>query len=223
MANTHDHHDHVHHDHDHDHDHDHSLTFQPDHPDTEYDFLEAAIRELLIEKGLLTAEQIQVQIESMEGRTVEKGQDLIARAWTDPAFKERLMGDAMNVLREEMGIDMEHQPEVMVVENTPDVHNVIVCTLCSCYPRSVLGVPPAWYKKKAYRSRVVVEPRDVLKEFGTEIADDVEVRVHDSTADLRYIVLPMQPEGTEGWSAEQLKPLVSRDSLIGVAPARSPA
>jgi nitrile hydratase len=221
MANTHDHHDHVHHDHDHDHDH--ALTFQPDDPDTDYDFLEMAIRELLIEKGLLTAEQIQRQIESMEGRKVEKGQELIARAWTDAAFKERLMADAMTVLREEMGVDMEHQPEVMVVENTPDVHNVIVCTLCSCYPRSVLGVPPAWYKKKAYRSRVVVEPREVLREFGTDLPDNVEVRVHDSTADLRYIVLPMQPAGTEGWSAEQLKPLVSRDSLIGVAPARAPA
>ena len=159
----------------------------------------------------------------MEGRTVEKGQDLIARAWTDPAFKARLMGDAMNVLRDEMGIDMAHQPEVMVVENTPDVHNVIVCTLCSCYPRSVLGVPPAWYKKKAYRSRVVLEPRQVLAEFGTDISDDVEVRVHDSTADLRYIVLPMQPAGTEGWSKEQLKPLVTRDALIGVAAARDPA
>jgi nitrile hydratase len=208
--------------HDHDHDHDHSLTFQPDHPDTEYDFLEAAIRELLIEKGLLTAQQIQDQIESMEGRTVEKGQELIARAWTDPAFKARLQADAMDVLRDEMGIDMEHQPEVMVVENTPDVHNVIVCTLCSCYPRSVLGVPPAWYKKKAYRSRAVTEPRAVLREFGTDLPDNVEVRVHDSTADLRYIVLPMQPPGTEGWSKDQLKPLVTRDALIGVTPARAP-
>ena len=221
MANTHDHHDHVHHDHDHDHDH--SLTFQPDHPDTDYDFMEMAIRELIIEKGLLTAQQIQEHIEAMDGRTVEKGQDLIARAWTDPAFKARLMADAMNVLRDEMGIDMEHQPEVMVVENTPAVHNVIVCTLCSCYPRSVLGVPPAWYKKKAYRSRVVVEPRVILKEFGTDLPDNVEVRVHDSTADLRYIVLPQQPAGTEGWSKEQLMPLVTRDSLIGVTPARSPA
>lgn len=209
--------------HSHDHDHDHSLTFQPDHPDTEYDYLEAAIRELLIEKGLLTAQQIQSHIESMEGRTVDNGQELIARAWTDPEFKARLKADAMTVLGDEMGINMEHQPRVMVVENTADVHNVIVCTLCSCYPRSVLGVPPAWYKKKAYRARTVVEPRQVLREFGTELADTVEVRVHDSTADLRYIVLPMQPEGTEGWSKEQLKPLVTRDSLIGVAPARSPA
>ena len=219
MANTHDHHDHSHHDHDHDH----SLTFQPDHPDTVYDFMEMAIRELIIEKGLLTAKQIQEQIEAMDGRTVRKGQELIARAWTDPAFKARLQADAMNVLKNEMGIDMEHQPEVMVVENTPAVHNVIVCTLCSCYPRSVLGVPPAWYKKKAYRSRAVTEPRAVLREFGTDLPDNVEVRVHDSTADLRYIVLPQQPAGTEGWSMEELMPLVTRDSLIGVAPAGSPA
>lgn len=216
MAETHDHHDH------HDHDHDHSQTFQPDHPDTEYDLLEAALRELLIEKGMITAQQIQQQIDSMDSRGIENGQELIARAWTDPAYKARLIAEPMTVIKE-MGIDMEHQPEVKVVENTDDVHNVIVCTLCSCYPRSVLGVPPAWYKKKAYRARVVVEPRQVLREFGTELPADVEVRVHDSTADLRYIVLPQQPKGTEGWSREQLKALVTRDALIGVAPARVPA
>jgi len=219
MANTHDHHDHSH---GHDDDHDHSLTFQPDHPDTEYDLLEAAIRELLIEKGLLTAQQIQQQIDSMDSRGIENGQEMIARAWTDPAYKARLMAEPMAVIKA-MGIDMEHQPEVQVVENTADVHNVIVCTLCSCYPRSVLGIPPAWYKKKAYRARVVAEPRQVLREFGTEISDDVEVRVHDSTADLRYIVLPLQPAGTEGWSKDKLKSVVTRDSLIGVAPARLPA
>ena len=212
----------THHHHDHHHDHDHSQTFQPDHPDTEYDLLEAALRELLIEKGMITAQQIQQQIDSMDSRGIENGQDLVARAWTDPAYKARLIAEPMTVIKE-MGIDMEHQPEVKVVENTDDVHNVIVCTLCSCYPRSVLGVPPAWYKKKAYRARVVVEPRQVLREFGTELPDDVEVRVHDSTADLRYIVLPQQPKGTEGWSREQLKSLVTRDALIGVAPARVPA
>ncbi|HKK30438.1 MAG TPA: nitrile hydratase subunit alpha [Alphaproteobacteria bacterium] len=219
MASTHDHHDHVHHDHDHEHDH--SLTFQPDHPDTEYDFLEMAIRELIIEKGLLTAQQIQQQIDEMESRSIENGQELIVRAWTDPGFKQRLLDDGVRVLKD-MGIKMEHQPEVKVVENTANVHNVIVCTLCSCYPRSVLGVPPAWYKKKAYRSRVVLEPRQVLREFGTDLPDNVEVRVHDSTADLRYIVLPMQPSGTDNWTTDQLKPLVTRDSLIGVAPARAP-
>jgi nitrile hydratase len=220
MANSHDHHDHHH---DHDHEHNHALTFQPDHPDTEYDFLEAAIRELMIDKGLLTAAQIQEQMDEMDSRSIENGQELIARAWTDPAFKARFQSEPMKVLVDEMGIKMEHQPEVMVVENTPALHNVIVCTLCSCYPRSVLGVPPAWYKKKAYRARVVLEPRVVLAEFGTDLSDSVEVRVHDSTADLRYIVLPMQPAGTEGWSKEQLKPLVTRDSLIGVSTARAPA
>ena len=138
-------------------------------------------------------------------------------------FYDRLLARSARLRELFSGIDMEHQPVVKVVENTDDVHNVIVCTLCSCYPRSVLGVPPAWYKKKAYRSRAVTEPRAVLQEFGTDLADSVEVRVHDSTADLRYIVLPMQPTGTEGWSKDQLKPLVTRDSLIGVTPARAPA
>jgi nitrile hydratase alpha subunit len=211
---AHDHHGHTH-------EHDHALTFQPDHPDTDYDVLEQAIRELLIEKGLLSAEQIQRQIDDMDSRSIENGQKLVARAWTDAAFKQRLVADAVPVLKE-MGIRMEHQPEVKVVENTPALHHVIVCTLCSCYPRSVLGVPPAWYKKKAYRARVIAEPRQVLHEFGMDLPDTVEVRVHDSTADLRYIVLPMRPAGTEGWSQDQLMKLVSRDSLIGVAPARSP-
>lgn len=215
-------HTHDHHDHHHDHDHDHSLTFQEDHPDTEYDFLEMAIRELVIEKGLLTAQDIQRQIDSMDSRGIENGQEMIARAWSDPAYKARLLAEPMTMIRE-MGIDMDHQPQVKVVENTDDVHNVIVCTLCSCYPRSVLGIPPAWYKKKAYRARVVIEPRQVLSEFGTDVPDNVEVRVHDSTADLRYIVLPQQPEGTDGWSKDDLKALVSRDSLIGVAPARAPS
>ena len=183
--------------------------------------LEQALRELLIEKGLLTARQIQRQIDDMDSRGLENGRELVARAWTDPAFKARLTAEPMTALCEQ-GIDMHHQPEVKVVENTDAVHNVIVCTLCSCYPRSVLGIPPAWYKKKAYRARVVVEPRRVLREFGTEIADDREVRVHDSTADLRYIVLPQRPTGTEDWDKGRLKPLVTRDSLIGVAPARQP-
>lgn len=217
MANPHNHHDHHH-----GHDHDHAKTFQPDHPDTEYDVLEQAIRELLIEKGLITAQQIQQQIDSMDSRGIENGQELVARAWTDPAYKARLLAEPVTVIKE-MGIDMDHQAEVKVVENTDGVHNVIVCTLCSCYPRSVLGIPPAWYKKKAYRARVVVEPRQVLREFGTEVPDSVEVRVHDSTADLRYIVLPQRPAGTDGWSKDRLKALVTRDSLIGVAPARAPA
>lgn len=138
-----------------------------------------------------------------------------------PDFKQRLLHDPKAVIVE-TGVDLSNTPELVVVENTPDVHNVIVCTLCSCYPRAVLGIPPAWYKKKAYRSRTVSEPRAVLAEFGTVLPDDVEVRVHDSTADLRYIVLPMRPAGTEGWSEDALAALVTRDSMIGVMPAREP-
>ncbi|MEL0002687.1 MAG: nitrile hydratase subunit alpha [Rhodospirillales bacterium] len=141
---------------------------------------------------------------------------MIARAWTDPEYKQRLISDPNSAFAE-MGVTrLDENPEVVVVENTPDRHNVIVCTLCSCYPRVVLGMPPAWYKKRAYRSRVVKEPRKVLEEFGTELPDNVKIEVHDSTADMRYLVLPMRPDGTEGWSSEQLEALVTRDSMIGV-------
>lgn len=217
MSHSHDDHDHHHHDHDHDHDHDHA----PDDPapPREFELLEQAIRELLIEKGLLTAEQIQRQIDDMDSRTPMNGIRLVAKAWTDPDFKRRLLAEPKAVIQE-WGIDLDKSPELSVVENTPTVHNVIVCTLCSCYPRAVLGVPPAWYKKKAYRARTVVEPRAVLAEFGTVLPEDVEIRVHDSTADLRYMVLPMRPEGTDGWSEEQLASLVTRDALIGVTTAR---
>ena len=218
------HHHHHHHGHDHDHDHGHDHDHAPDDPapPREYEVLEQAIRELLIEKGLLTAEQIQRQIDDMDSRTPMNGAKLVAKAWTDPAFKARLLSEPKAVIQE-WGIDLDKSPELMIVENTTSVHNVIVCTLCSCYPRAVLGVPPAWYKKKAYRARTVVEPRAVLAEFGTAIPDDVEVRVHDSTADLRYMVLPMRPAGTEDWSEEQLAELVTRDALIGVTTARAPA
>ena len=187
---------------------------------TQYEVLEQAIRELLIEKGVLTAEQIQTQIDDMDSRQPVMGSKIVARAWTDADYKSRLLADPKAALAE-MGVTkLDENPEVKVVENTPDRHNVIVCTLCSCYPRVVLGMPPAWYKKKAYRSRVVKEPRQVLAEFGTEIADDVTIEVHDSTADLRYLVLPMRPEGTDDWSAEKLAELVTRDVMIGV---RQPA
>lgn len=209
----------AHHDHD---DHDHAPIADADGPPHDFELMEQAIRELLIEKGVVTAEAIQRQIDDMDSRTPMAGARMIARAWVDPAYKERLLAEPHKVI-EEAGISLEHAPEVMVVENGPDVHNVIVCTLCSCYPRAVLGIPPAWYKKKAYRARAVIEPRKVLEEFGTTLPDDVEVRVHDSTADLRYIVMPMRPKGTEGWSEERLAELVTRDSMIGVVPARSPA
>ena len=157
----------------------------------------------------------------MDRLTPANGARLVARAWTDQAFKARLMADAAGVLAEE-GYDLEHSPTVRVVENSERVHNVIVCTLCSCYPRMVLGLPPAWYKQKAYRARVVREPRAVLAEFGAELPEEVEVRVHDSTADLRYIVLPRRPDGTEGMDEDALAALVTRDSLIGTAPAKAP-
>jgi nitrile hydratase len=183
---------------------------------TEFEVMEQAIRELLIEKGILSASQIQKQIDDMDSRTPVMGQKIIARAWTDPEYKQRLISDPNSAFAE-MGVTrLDENPEVVVVENTPDRHNVIVCTLCSCYPRVVLGMPPAWYKKRAYRSRVVKEPRKVLEEFGTELPDNVKIEVHDSTADMRYLVLPMRPDGTEGWSSEQLETLVTRDSMIGV-------
>jgi nitrile hydratase len=151
----------------------------------------------------------------MDTRTPALGAAVIARAWADAAFKTRLMADGTRAVGE-MGIPMG-DAELIVVENTPDTHNVVVCTLCSCYPRTVLGLPPDWYKSRNYRSRVVVEPRTVLKEFGTEVPDDVTVRVHDSNADMRYLVLPMRPAGTEGWNEERLAQLVTRDCMVGVA------
>ncbi|MBT6313032.1 MAG: nitrile hydratase subunit alpha [Alphaproteobacteria bacterium] len=182
----------------------------------EYEILEQAIRELLVEKGVLTADAIQTQIDEMDSRTPVAGSRIIARAWTDEAYRARLIADPKPALAE-MGVTkLDHNPEVKVVADTADRHHVIVCTLCSCYPRVILGMPPAWYKKRAYRSRVVKEPRQVLAEFGTELPDSTTIEVHDSTADLRYLVLPMRPEGTDDWSADQLAELVTRDIMIGV-------
>lgn len=192
-----------------------------DDPSSGYEPLERAIRELLIEKGVLDAAAIQRRIEAMDSLTPANGARLVARAWADPDYRARLLEDAAGLLAEE-GYELEHSPTVRVVENTAQVHNVIVCTLCSCYPRMVLGLPPAWYKKKAYRARVVREPRAVLAEFGTELPEEVEVRVHDSTADLRYIVLPRRPDGTDSMDEDALAALVTRDALIGTAPARTP-
>ena len=152
----------------------------------------------------------------MDSRSPALGAKVVARAWADPAFKKLLLKDTRAALMQ-MGIDIGAAPEFSTVENTPQVHNVIVCTLCSCYPKMLLGIPPAWYKSLAYRSRTVVDPRGVLAEFGVEVPKDVKVRVHDSTADLRYIVLPMRPKGTKGWSEEQLAAIVTRDCMIGTA------
>ena len=182
--------------------------------------MEIAVRELLVEKGVTTQEEINAQIERMDARSPAIGARVVARAWTDPDFKARLLEDGSAACRE-MGIEVEAM-KLLVVENTEDVHNVVVCTLCSCYPRNLLGLPPDWYKQRAYRTRTVVEPRKVLSEFGLDLPDDVTVRVHDSTADMRYLVLPRRPEGTEGMDAEALAALVGRDAMIGVAVAKSP-
>jgi nitrile hydratase len=211
-------HDHDHDDHDHGHGHPHAPP-QRDHdadPAGPYEVLEEAIRTLLIEKGVLTGQEIATQIDLMDSRSPALGAKVVARAWTDPAFKKRLLADTRAALAQ-LGIDIGTLAEFHTVENTPKVHNVIVCTLCSCYPKMLLGVPPAWYKSLAYRSRTVVDPRGVLAEFGVELPKGVEVRVHDSTADLRYIVLPMRPKGTRGWSEEQLAGIITRDSMVGTA------
>jgi nitrile hydratase len=216
-------HDHDDHD-DHGHAHEHGPSHphppaQRDHdadPMSPYEVLEEALRTLLIEKGVLTHQQIAAAVDLMDSRSPSLGAKVVARAWVDPAFKRRLLEDTRAALLE-LGIDIGTVAEFATVENTPEVHNVIVCTLCSCYPKMLLGIPPAWYKSRAYRSRTVVDPRGVLKEFGVELPREVEVRVHDSTADLRYLVLPMRPKETRGWSEEQLAAIVTRDCMIGTA------
>jgi nitrile hydratase subunit alpha len=185
-----------------------------------FQLMEVSLRELLVEKGLLTEQQIQAEVENMRGRTPERGAKVVAHAWVDPAYKKRLLENGTKAC-EELGLDVPAL-KLVVVENTPQVHNVIVCTLCSCYPRMLLGIPPDWYKSRAYRSRMVREPREVLKEFGLDIPLQTQIRVHDSTADMRYLVLPMRPAGTGGWSEERLAALVTRDSMIGVSAPRSP-
>ena len=174
-----------------------------------------AIEALLLEKGVLAEPEIQDRVSYMESRSPENGARLVARAWVDPEFKARLLSEPKTAALE-LGIDASGPVEFVVVENTPEVHNLIVCTLCSCYPRAILGRPPDWYKSFEYRSRAVREPRAVMREFGFEPPDGVEVVVHDSTADVRYMVLPMCPPGTEGLDEENLAALVTRDALIGV-------
>ena len=215
-------HDHDHPGHDRDHAHAHG-PFQPDikEPSEDWEFLEIALRELLIEKGVVTAREIQDKIEEWDGKVPENGAKVVARAWTDPPFKSRLLADGNKAIRE-LGFDLPGL-KLVVLENTARLHHVVVCTLCSCYPRALLGVPPLWYKSRAYRSRTVREPRAVLREFGTVLPDSVEVRVVDSTADCRFLVLPRRPAGTKGWSQARLAKLVTRDAMIGTAPALDPA
>jgi nitrile hydratase len=182
--------------------------------------MEIAVRELMVEKGHLTPAEIAAQIEAMDARSPANGAAVVARAWVDPAFKARLLENAAEASRE-MGFDIGPL-NLIAVENTTDTHNLIVCTLCSCYPRNLLGLPPDWYKTRAYRSRAVREPRAVLREFGLTLPDHVTVRVHDSTADMRYIVLPARPAGTEGMDEAALARLVTRDSMIGTGLPRQP-
>jgi len=191
-------------------------------PVTWDEVLEAALRELCIEKGVFSGTQVMQALESMDARRPEDGARLVARFWTDPDFR-RLALENGKAAAEAGGIDMTGAPDLVFLENTPQVHHVVVCTLCSCYPKAVLGIPPAWYKSKAYRARVVREPRGVLKEFGTVLPQSVDVRVADSTAELRFLVVPLRPAGTEGLSLEHLAALVTRDSMVGVTQALSPS
>jgi nitrile hydratase subunit alpha len=184
-------------------------------PLTYFQLMEVSLRELLVEKGVLTEGAIGDEVAAMRARTPERGARVVARAWTDAGFKERLLRNGTAAC-EELGLEIPAL-RLVVVENTPQVHNVIVCTLCSCYPRVLLGIPPDWYKSRAYRSRMVREPRAVLDEFGLHLGEEVSIRVHDSTADMRYLVLPMRPAGSESWDEARLAGIVSRDSMIGVA------
>jgi nitrile hydratase alpha subunit len=212
------------HEHPHEHDHGHEHPHAPitdGREMTHYEKRTAAIQALLVEKGVLTADEVRRTVEDMDARTPQFGARVVARAWVDPAFKVRLLTDAKAAVIE-LGIDPGPILTLVAIENTEQVHNVVVCTLCSCYPRAILGLPPDWYKSLRYRSRTVVDPRGVLQEFGLELPADVEVRVYDSTADIRYLVIPARPAGTEGMSEEELAALVTRDSMIGVAQARMP-
>jgi nitrile hydratase len=211
---------HPHHHDEHAHEHPHAPPARDETIHSYYQVLGLALKDLLVEKGIVTPAEIRQAIELRDSITPALGAKIVARAWTDPAYRQRLLANGSEAIHE-FGLDMG-AVELVVVENTPAVHNVIVCTLCSCYPRAVLGLPPSWYKSREYRARTVREPRAVLKEFGTEIPGSVELRVHDSTADMRYLVLPMRPAETERLTEEQLAALVTRDCMIGVSLPRNP-
>ncbi len=199
--------------HDHDHDHDHDPITNGDEPAARR---AQALEDLLVEKGVMTREDVRERIDWLVSRSAGDGARLVARAWVDPQFKEQLLTDARAAALG-LGLDPGPSPAVVAVENTETVHHLVVCTLCSCYPKALLGPPPAWYKSLPYRSRAVSDPRGVLREFGVHLDDDIEVRVLDSTAEMRYVVVPRRPEGSEGLGEDELAALVTRDSMIGVA------
>ncbi|MDR3465517.1 MAG: nitrile hydratase subunit alpha [Xanthobacteraceae bacterium] len=201
--------------HDHDHDHDHSEL-------SETELRVRALETVLTEKGYVDPAALDLLIETYETKVGPRnGARVVARAWTDPAYRARLLADATAAIAE-FGFTGRQGEHVVAVENTPRLHNMVVCTLCSCYPWPVLGLPPVWYKSAPYRSRAVKDPRGVLADFGVTLPDDVVIRVWDSTAEIRYLVLPQRPDGTADWSEERLADLVTRDSMIGTGLARSP-
>ena len=204
----------------HDHDHPHDPITQDGEPRAAA--RARALEELLVDKGVIGRDEVRQGIDRLVSRTPADGARLVARAWVDPDFKERLLEDARTAALE-LGLDPGPSPVVVAVENTESVHHMVVCTLCSCYPRALLGPPPSWYKSLPYRSRAVSDPRGVLSEFGLELDDDVELRVLDSTADMRYLVIPRRPDGTEDMSEDELAGLITRDSMIGVAQPAAPA
>ena len=192
-------------------------------PESEIALRVKAIESLLVEKGIVDPAALDAIIDTYEHKVGPHiGAQIVAKAWTDPEFKQRLLADGPSAISE-LGLTGFSSEHMVVVENTPEVHNLIVCTLCSCYPWAILGLPPTWYKSFSYRSRAVIEPRNVLQEFGLEISDQVEVRIWDSNADLRYLVLPERPHGAEGWSEENLAALVTRNAMIGTAKVQLPA
>jgi nitrile hydratase len=202
------------------HDHDHAPITNGDEPAAAARV--RALEALLVEKGVIAREDVRQGIDWLVSRSPADGARLVARAWVDPAFRQRLLADARAGALE-LGLDPGPSPVVVAVENTEAVHHMVVCTLCSCYPRALLGPPPDWYKSLAYRSRAVSDPRGVLGEFGVVLDDDVELRVLDSTADMRYLVIPRRPPGSEALSEEELARLVTRDAMIGVAQPAAPA
>jgi nitrile hydratase len=208
------------------HDHGHRHVDDPSHPHnaplSEVELRVRALESLLTDKGLVDPAALGELIDTYETRVGPRnGARVVARAWVDPAFRRRLLENATEAIAE-MGFIGRQGEDMVVVENTPRVHNLVVCTLCSCYPWPVLGLPPVWYKSAPYRSRAVIDPRGVLREFGVDLPDDVEVRVWDSTAELRYLVLPERPPGTEGMTEDDLAALVTRDTMIGTARVAAP-